>query len=182
MAATPEELSLVGVSDFCPVLVAAAEQFAYYNIADRDLEGAGPACVDRITCRNAVRRVGFERLGGYRLTQLSQLKWQLTRIVVTWVSRRLLTTLRRVSAYCFCTSDAVGCVINQGGEPGRVFSFGFNNGVIRVLECPTMYVDRADLSGAQRTVRNDPRVTRIGWMLRALSIDEFPQLINVLRG
>lgn len=60
--------------------------------------------------------------------------------------------------------------------------FGFNNNPIRVLKFRTMYTDRGDVSGAERTVRNDPRVTRIGRVLRALSLDELPQLINVVRG
>jgi exopolysaccharide biosynthesis polyprenyl glycosylphosphotransferase len=60
--------------------------------------------------------------------------------------------------------------------------FGFNNNVIRVLKFRTMYIDRGDATGAARTVRNDPRVTRIGRLLRALSLDELPQLINVVRG
>jgi Undecaprenyl-phosphate glucose phosphotransferase len=60
--------------------------------------------------------------------------------------------------------------------------FGFNNEVIRVLKFRTMYINRSDRSGTQRTVRNDPRVTRVGRVIRALSIDELPQLINVLRG
>ena len=60
--------------------------------------------------------------------------------------------------------------------------FGFNNEVIRVLKFRTMYVDRGDQSGALRTVRDDPRVTRVGLVLRWLSLDELPQLINVLRG
>jgi polysaccharide biosynthesis protein PslA len=71
-------------------------------------------------------------------------------------------------------------------SPGPVFfrqeRFGFNNDVIRVLKFRTMYINRGDQSGAQRTVRNDSRVTRVGRVLRALSIDELPQLINVLRG
>jgi lipopolysaccharide/colanic/teichoic acid biosynthesis glycosyltransferase len=45
-----------------------------------------------------------------------------------------------------------------------------------------MYTDRGDGSGAQRTVPNDPRVTRVGRVLRSLSLDELPQLINVLKG
>jgi Undecaprenyl-phosphate glucose phosphotransferase len=71
-------------------------------------------------------------------------------------------------------------------SPGPVFfvqkRFGFNNQVIRVLKYRTMYVERADPSGAQRTVHNDPRITRIGRYLRLLSFDELPQLINVIRG
>ena len=60
--------------------------------------------------------------------------------------------------------------------------FGFNNQVIRVLKFRTMYVDRGDPTGAQRTVRNDPRVTRVGRFLRSVSLDELPQLLNVARG
>jgi Undecaprenyl-phosphate glucose phosphotransferase len=60
--------------------------------------------------------------------------------------------------------------------------FGLNNNVIRVLKFRTMYVDKADKSGAQRTVRDDPRLTCVGRILRSLSLDELPQLINVLRG
>ena len=71
-------------------------------------------------------------------------------------------------------------------SPGPVFfvqkRFGFNNEVIRVLKFRTMHIDCADPSGAQRTVRDDPRVTRVGRILRSLSLDELPQLINVVRG
>jgi len=60
--------------------------------------------------------------------------------------------------------------------------FGFNNNIIHVLKFRTMYTDCCDLGGAQRTVRNDPRVTPLGRVLRALSLDELPQLLNVLKG
>jgi Undecaprenyl-phosphate glucose phosphotransferase len=60
--------------------------------------------------------------------------------------------------------------------------FGFNNDVIRVLKFRTMHVDCADPSGARRTVPNDPRLTRLGRVLRWLSLDELPQLVNVVRG
>ena len=60
--------------------------------------------------------------------------------------------------------------------------FGFNNLEIKVLKFRSMYIDRQDVSGAARTERYDPRVTRVGRIIRRLSIDELPQLINVLRG
>src|SRR5271167_3915692 len=59
---------------------------------------------------------------------------------------------------------------------------GFYNEVIGVLKFRTIHIDRADPFGAQRTVRNDPRVTRLGRVLRWLSFDGLPQLINVIRG
>jgi len=60
--------------------------------------------------------------------------------------------------------------------------FGYRSKVINVIKFRTMHADRADYSGAQRTIPNDPRVTRVGRILRLLSLDEIPQLFNVLRG
>ncbi len=58
------------------------------------------------------------------------------------------------------------------GHRGRVFG---------VVKCRTMVVD-ADRAGAQWASVNDPRVTRVGRVLRRTRIDELPQLWNVVRG
>jgi len=71
-------------------------------------------------------------------------------------------------------------------SPGPIFfvqpRVGFNNELIKVLKFRTMYADRADLNAEQTTTANDPRVTPIGRVLRRLSLDELPQLFNVIRG
>ncbi len=60
--------------------------------------------------------------------------------------------------------------------------YGFNNEIIEVLKFRTMYADQTDANARKLVTRNDPRVTRIGKYLRQSSIDELPQLLNVLGG
>jgi lipopolysaccharide/colanic/teichoic acid biosynthesis glycosyltransferase len=59
---------------------------------------------------------------------------------------------------------------------------GRHNLVIPVIKFRTMYADQGDRLGACRTVPGDLRVTRLGRFLRRWSIDELPQLFNVLAG
>jgi Undecaprenyl-phosphate glucose phosphotransferase len=60
--------------------------------------------------------------------------------------------------------------------------FGFNNLAIGIYKFRSMYADQQDISGAERTLKDDERVTKVGRIIRRLSIDELPQLFNVLRG
>jgi len=59
---------------------------------------------------------------------------------------------------------------------------GFNNEAIRVFKFRTMYANMTDVGAKKTTTRDDPRVTPIGRVLRRFSIDELPQLFNVLQG
>ena len=60
--------------------------------------------------------------------------------------------------------------------------FGFNNNSVRVYKFRTMYHDPDPDPVVPQARRNDPRVTRIGAFLRRTSLDELPQLFNVLGG
>ncbi len=65
----------------------------------------------------------------------------------------------------------------------RQLRHGFNNELIRVWKFRSMRPDKEAADRIkQQTVKNDPRVTRIGRFIRATSIDELPQLFNVLAG
>jgi Undecaprenyl-phosphate glucose phosphotransferase len=59
--------------------------------------------------------------------------------------------------------------------------YGFTGRVFEVLKFRTMYVAQTDPLGEQLTRRNDPRITRVGRFLRRTSLDELPQIFNVLR-
>jgi polysaccharide biosynthesis protein PslA len=60
--------------------------------------------------------------------------------------------------------------------------YGFNDEVIDVYKFRSMRQELADPDARQLTKRDDPRVTRIGKFIRRTSLDELPQLINVMRG
>jgi Undecaprenyl-phosphate glucose phosphotransferase len=60
--------------------------------------------------------------------------------------------------------------------------YGFNNELIEVLKFRSMYVDKCDADATRLVTKEDPRVTRVGRFIRRTSIDELPQLFNVLRG
>jgi putative colanic acid biosynthesis UDP-glucose lipid carrier transferase len=60
--------------------------------------------------------------------------------------------------------------------------FGFNNDTITVLKFRTMRQDTCGDGTVPQAQQNDPRVTRVGRILRRTSLDELPQLINVLMG
>jgi exopolysaccharide biosynthesis polyprenyl glycosylphosphotransferase len=81
-------------------------------------------------------------------------------------------------------------------SPGPVFfrqrRVGLNGRTFDILKFRSMYVDaearqealrgRNEMSGPVFKMSNDPRVTRVGRLIRKTSLDEFPQFWNVLRG
>ncbi|MGE0118013.1 MAG: undecaprenyl-phosphate glucose phosphotransferase [Dongiaceae bacterium] len=59
---------------------------------------------------------------------------------------------------------------------------GLNDRVVHVYKFRTMYHAATDLGGGRQTRRDDDRITRVGRFLRRTSLDELPQLFNVVRG
>jgi lipopolysaccharide/colanic/teichoic acid biosynthesis glycosyltransferase len=52
----------------------------------------------------------------------------------------------------------------------------------RIWKFRTMVPDAESRTGPIWAVHDDPRVTRVGWLLRKTRLDELPQLLNVVRG
>ncbi|MCP8891738.1 sugar transferase [Sphingomonas faeni] len=71
-------------------------------------------------------------------------------------------------------------------SPGPVLfrqqRIGRDNTLFMMLKFRSMFNDQSDASASVLTTRTDSRVTRVGQFIRRNSLDELPQLINVLRG
>ena len=69
-------------------------------------------------------------------------------------------------------------------SPGPVLfrqkRFGFNNERVDVFKFRSMYHHQADPLATKVVTKNDPRVTRVGRFIRKTSLDELPQLFNVV--
>jgi Undecaprenyl-phosphate glucose phosphotransferase len=59
---------------------------------------------------------------------------------------------------------------------------GFNNQLVEVYKFRSMYTDMSDASASKLVTKDDPRVTPVGRFIRKTSLDELPQLFNVLKG
>ncbi len=68
----------------------------------------------------------------------------------------------------------------QGGKRFRMYKF--RSMVPNAEELKTKYAHLNELQWPDFKITNDPRVTKIGKIIRKTSIDELPQLINVIRG
>jgi Undecaprenyl-phosphate glucose phosphotransferase len=126
---------------------------------------------------------GMSYVGDVPLLEIADRPLKHWRSVAKWIEDKILAGILLIWLAPLFAVIAPAIKLDSRGPVLFVQKrFGFNNNVIQVFKFRTMHVDRGDQSGALRTVRNDPRVTHVGRILRWLSLDELPQLVNVLRG
>ncbi len=105
------------------------------------------------------------------------------RALYKWMEDKILGSLFLAVASPLMVLIALAIKMESSGPVlFRQPRIGFNNGQILVYKFRTMYHEQGDITGAEQTVVGDPRVTKVGRVLRRLNLDELPQLINVLQG
>ncbi len=87
--------------------------------------------------------------------------------------------LLAVSPIMLATAIAIK-LDSRGPVLFRQKRYGFNNELIEVFKFRSMYVDQSDADARKLVTKDDPRVTRVGRFIRKTSIDELPQLLNVV--
>lgn len=104
-------------------------------------------------------------------------------LVFKWVFDKLvaITALILLSPIMIATAIAIKLT-----SKGPVFfvqkRHGFNNQLISIYKFRSMRTEMLDAGAAKLVTKGDPRVTRVGKFIRKTSIDELPQLFNVLKG
>src|SRR5262245_14002644 len=73
-------------------------------------------------------------------------------------------------------------VTSRGPVFFRQKRYGYHNRRFSIYKFRTMHIHLSDHRGTRQTTPDDPRITPIGRILRKTSLDELPQLINVLIG
>lgn len=74
------------------------------------------------------------------------------------------------------------CLDSEGPALLRQDRYGASGKIIRIFKFRSMYIELGDVTGICQTVQDDPRITRVGRVIRRFNIDELPQLLNVVIG
>ncbi|VAW20345.1 Undecaprenyl-phosphate galactosephosphotransferase [hydrothermal vent metagenome] len=104
-------------------------------------------------------------------------------LVYKWVFDRIvgLSALILLSPIMIIAAIAIK-LESRGPVLFRQKRHGFNNELINIYKFRSMYADQSDQAASKLVTKNDSRVTKVGRFIRKTSIDELPQLFNVLKG
>ncbi|HZS63892.1 MAG TPA: undecaprenyl-phosphate glucose phosphotransferase [Xanthobacteraceae bacterium] len=102
-------------------------------------------------------------------------------VVVKWLFDKFIGGLLLLA--CLPLMAVVALAVKLESRGPVLFKqkrYGFNNELIEIYKFRSMYADQADATAARLVTKDDPRVTRVGRILRKTSLDELPQLFNVV--
>ncbi len=102
-------------------------------------------------------------------------------VVMKWTFDKIVGSLALIALSPVMAVTALAVKLSSKGP---VFfkqkRYGFNNELIEVFKFRSMYTDKSDATASKLVTKDDPRVTRVGRIIRKTSLDELPQLLNVV--
>lgn len=102
-------------------------------------------------------------------------------IVVKWLFDKIVGTLALIALSPVLLITAIAVKLDSKGPVlFRQKRYGFNNELIEVFKFRSLYHEMQDVAASKLVTKDDPRVTRVGRFIRKTSIDELPQLFNVV--
>jgi Undecaprenyl-phosphate glucose phosphotransferase len=103
--------------------------------------------------------------------------------VAKWLFDKVIATLALIALAPVMAAVALAVRWESRGPViFRQKRYGFNNELIEVYKFRSMFTDMSDATAVKLVTKDDPRVTRVGRIIRKTSLDELPQLVNVLKG
>jgi Undecaprenyl-phosphate glucose phosphotransferase len=104
-------------------------------------------------------------------------------VVLKWLFDKCVASLALLGLAPVMALVALAIKLDSRGPVlFRQKRYGFNNELIEVYKFRSMFVDQADANASKLVTKGDPRVTTVGRFIRKTSLDELPQLFNVIRG
>lgn len=138
-------------------------------LLDREGEEGEAAAIDRIA------NIPLTRVSGAEIHQGKAVAKRVQDLVIGSLALMLVTPIMLLTALAV-----------KLDSPGPVFfrqrRHGFNNEEIVVWKFRSMRTEASDAKAARQVSVGDDRVTRVGRFIRKTSLDELPQLFNVLAG
>jgi Undecaprenyl-phosphate glucose phosphotransferase len=102
-------------------------------------------------------------------------------VVMKWLFDKLVGGLMLLLAAPVMVVIALAIKLDSRGPVFfRQRRYGFNNEMIEVFKFRSMHAEQCDATASRLVSKGDPRVTRVGRWIRKASLDELPQLINVV--
>ncbi|MDX6807091.1 undecaprenyl-phosphate glucose phosphotransferase [Terrihabitans rhizophilus] len=102
-------------------------------------------------------------------------------VVLKWLFDRLVGAAMLVVLAPVMAGVALAIKMDSKGPVlFRQKRYGFNNELIEVFKFRSMYTDMTDATATKLVTKDDPRVTKVGRFIRKTSLDELPQLFNVV--
>jgi Undecaprenyl-phosphate glucose phosphotransferase len=131
----------------------------------------------------AARAAAVSRIADWSLNRVSGHEQNERKAFIKRAQDVVIGTLALICAAPVMLAVAVAIKLDT---PGPVFfrqrRHGFNNEAIRVWKFRSMRHEAADATASRQITADDDRVTRVGRFIRKTSLDELPQIFNVLKG
>jgi exopolysaccharide biosynthesis polyprenyl glycosylphosphotransferase len=102
-------------------------------------------------------------------------------VVTKWLFDKIVGTAMLIALAPAMAATALAIRLDSRGPVlFRQKRYGFNNDLIEIYKFRSMRVEDTDATAAKLVTKGDPRVTRVGRFIRKTSLDELPQLFNVV--
>lgn len=127
--------------------------------------------------------LGVSTLGKHQLIKLGGRPLDKAQILQKSLFDKLIAGLLAIFLLPIIIAISIAIKLDS---PGPVLfrqpRIGLHGAWFTVFKFRSMYFQMSDLMADRQTSRDDPRVTRVGRILRKLSLDELPQLLNIFQG